>query len=62
MIVSGLPERNDNLHVREIANVALNILQSVLTFKIPHKPDQQLQIRIGEERPHTCRGIKLHLH
>ena len=47
MIVSGLPEKNGNLHVREIAGVALDILQSVLTFKIPHKPDRQLQLRIG---------------
>lgn len=47
MIVSGLPEKNGNLHVKEIAGVALDILQSVLTFKIPHKPDRQLQLRIG---------------
>ena len=47
MIVSGLPERNGNLHVKEIAWVALNILRSVLNFNIPHKPNKQLQIRIG---------------
>lgn len=47
MIVSGLPERNGNQHVREIANVALDILENVLTFRIPHKPDRQLQLRIG---------------
>ena len=48
MIVSGLPERNGNLHVKEIAWVALNILKGVLTFKIPHKPGRELQIRIGK--------------
>ena len=47
MIVSGLPEKNGNQHVKEIAGVALDILESVLTFKIPHKPDRQLQLRIG---------------
>lgn len=49
MIVSGLPERNGNLHVKEMAWVALNILKSVITFKIPHKPGRELQIRIGRE-------------
>lgn len=48
MIVSGLPERNSNCHVREVAGVAIDIRKSVKTFKIPHKPQQQLQIRIGK--------------
>lgn len=48
MIVSGLPERNGNLHVKEMASVALNILQSVKTFKIPHIPNRQVEIRIGK--------------
>jgi len=50
MVVSGLPARNGNTHVREIAGVALNILQNVLNFTIPHKPERQLQIRIGTQR------------
>lgn len=48
MIVSGLPEKNGNLHVKEMAGVALSILDSVMTFTIPHKPERQLQIRIGK--------------
>ena len=51
MIVSGLPEKNGALHVREISYVALSILQHVLTFKIPHKPEKQLEIRIGNILP-----------
>ena len=47
MIVSGLPEENGNLHVKEIARVSIKILESVLSFKIPHKVDEQLRIRIG---------------
>ena len=55
MIASGLPEKNGNQHVKEIAGVALDILEKVLTFKIPHKPDRQLQLRIGnfQEDVHT---------
>lgn len=48
MVASGLPERNGTLQVREIAEMSLNILQSVITFKIPHRPDKQLKIRIGK--------------
>ena len=53
MIVSGLPEKNGNQHVKEIAGVALDILNSVLTFKIPHRPDRQLQLRIGDSKLFT---------
>ena len=48
MVASGLPERNGQLHAREISGVALDILNSIMTFKIPHAPERQLQIRIGK--------------
>jgi hypothetical protein len=47
MVVSGLPERNGNKHAGEIATMALDLLSSVTTFKIRHRPNQQLQMRIG---------------
>ena len=47
MVVSGLPVRNGPNHAREISRMSLSILQAVKTFKIKHKPDQQLKIRIG---------------
>ena len=49
MVASGLPERNGPQQVREIAEMALNILQSVISFKIPHRPDTQLKIRMGKD-------------
>lgn len=47
MVVSGLPEPNDNDHAREIGLMALCILDAVKSFSIKHKPDYQLKIRIG---------------
>ena len=46
-MVPGLPVRNGPNHVREIARMSLNILQDTKNFRIKHKPDTQLRIRIG---------------
>ena len=47
MVVSGLPTRNGDLHAREICRMALTILDTVNHFRIRHRPDEQLKIRIG---------------
>lgn len=47
MVASGLPKRNGNKHAAEIANMSLNILSSVGTFKMRHMPDVPVRIRIG---------------
>uniref|UniRef100_A0A8V0X8V6 Guanylate cyclase n=1 Tax=Gallus gallus TaxID=9031 RepID=A0A8V0X8V6_CHICK len=47
MVASGLPKRNGNKHAAEIANMSLDILSSVGTFKMRHMPDIPLRIRIG---------------
>ncbi|XP_071619560.1 retinal guanylyl cyclase 2 isoform X2 [Heliangelus exortis] len=47
MVASGLPKRNGNKHAAEIANMSLDILSSVGTFKMRHMPDLPLRIRIG---------------
>ncbi|XP_013884004.1 atrial natriuretic peptide receptor 1 isoform X2 [Austrofundulus limnaeus] len=57
MVVSGLPVRNGKLHGREIARMALALLGAVRTFKIRHRPEHQLKLRIGihsGEETHTC--------
>ena len=46
MVVSGLPQPNQN-HACEIARMALALLDSVETFKIPHLPEKKLELRIG---------------
>lgn len=46
MVVSGLPIRHDK-HCTEIASMALEMLESVKSFCIRHRPNQILQLRIG---------------
>jgi class 3 adenylate cyclase len=48
MVVSGVPTRNGLRHAGEIANCALDLLSAVTSFKIRHRPHQQLKLRIGE--------------
>ncbi|NWY00745.1 GUC2F cyclase, partial [Nothoprocta ornata] len=47
MVASGLPKRNGNKHAAEIANMSLDILSSVGSFKMRHMPDIPIRIRIG---------------
>jgi len=47
MVVSGLPVRNGNNHAREIARMSLRLLQAVASFRIRHRPNDQLKLRIG---------------
>lgn len=47
MVVSGLPERNGNKHAGEIARMSLALLNQVKLFKIRHRPDEPLRLRIG---------------
>lgn len=47
MVASGLPKKNGNKHAAEIANMSLNILSSVGSFKMRHMPEVPVRIRIG---------------
>ncbi|XP_057310998.1 atrial natriuretic peptide receptor 1-like isoform X2 [Hydractinia symbiolongicarpus] len=57
MVVSGLPIRNGRQHAREISAMALRILAAVKTFKIRHKPDQPLLVRIGLHSGPVVAGV-----
>ncbi|KTF92458.1 hypothetical protein cypCar_00012754 [Cyprinus carpio] len=57
MVVSGLPVRNGKLHGREIARMSLALLEAVKTFKICHRPDEQLKLRIGIHSGPVCAGV-----
>ncbi|XP_048885788.1 retinal guanylyl cyclase 2-like [Brienomyrus brachyistius] len=47
MVASGLPVRNGSRHAAEIANMALDILNAMGTFKMRHMPDMPVYSRIG---------------
>ena len=47
MVVSGLPECNGDLHAGEICRMALRLLNAVKSFKIRHRPKEQINLRIG---------------
>lgn len=47
MVASGVPVTNGNRHAAEIANMALDILSAVGTFRMRHMPEVPVRIRIG---------------
>ncbi|XP_060074457.1 atrial natriuretic peptide receptor 1-like [Ylistrum balloti] len=57
MIVSGLPEKNGNKHVTEMASVSIALLNEVRKFQIPHKPNVHLEIRIGLHSGPVVAGV-----
>ncbi|XP_034654604.1 atrial natriuretic peptide receptor 1 [Drosophila subobscura] len=57
LVVSGLPEPNGDKHAREIALMALDILQAVSSFNLRHKPEYKIQIRIGMHSGSVCAGV-----
>lgn len=56
MVVSGLPERN-KAHAGNIASMALELLEAVQTFRICHRPNVQLQLRIGLHSGPVVAGV-----
>ena len=61
MVVSGLPERQDD-HASQIAQMSLALLNKVKTFTIKHRPIEQLKLRIGMHSGALGGGGEGHLH
>ena len=57
MVVSGLPKPNDDQHVVEICDMALNLLDVVSRFKVRHRPEEKLKLRIGLHTGPCAAGI-----
>lgn len=57
MVVSGLPIKNEDRHVGEIASMALDLLQAVKNHKIAHRPNETLMLRIGIHTGPVVAGV-----
>ncbi|XP_054286538.1 uncharacterized protein LOC129002618 [Macrosteles quadrilineatus] len=47
MVVSGLPQENGIVHAAEISTMALDLVHSLESYRIPHRPSESLQVRVG---------------
>lgn len=57
IVASGLPQRNEGKHVIEIARAALELRERISNFKIPHKPERKLEMRVGINSGPCVAGI-----
>lgn len=58
MVVSGLPKRvNNHKHVGEIASMSLRLLSAIKTFKVKHRPDETIKLRIGLHSGPVVAGV-----
>uniref|UniRef100_A0A8C6LMP7 Guanylate cyclase n=1 Tax=Nothobranchius furzeri TaxID=105023 RepID=A0A8C6LMP7_NOTFU len=57
MVASGVPTRNGNRHAAEMANMSLDILHCIGTFKARHMPDIKIRIRIGLHSGPVVAGV-----
>ncbi|KAK0044787.1 atrial natriuretic peptide receptor 1 [Biomphalaria pfeifferi] len=57
MVVSGLPQRNGNLHAAHIARMSLKLLDAIRQFKIRHMPSERMRLRVGLHSGPVCAGV-----
>ncbi|XP_049809324.1 adenylate cyclase type 5 [Schistocerca nitens] len=57
MVASGLPVKNGDKHVTEVATMALDLLAAAALFPVPHRPGETLQIRCGAHTGPVVAGI-----
>ncbi len=57
MVISGLPIRNGIQHAAHIANMAIDLAKAADSFKIRHKPQDELKLRIGIHSGSVVTGV-----
>ncbi|XP_049867023.1 guanylate cyclase 32E isoform X1 [Pectinophora gossypiella] len=57
MVVSGLPIRNGIEHAGEVASMALALLSATRVFRVRHRPDHRLLLRVGLHSGPVCAGV-----
>ncbi|ETN75604.1 adenylate/guanylate cyclase catalytic domain protein [Necator americanus] len=57
LCVSGLPHRNGNEHAKEVAEMSFELLRSIRSFRIPHLPNEKINIRVGLHTGSVVTGV-----
>ncbi|XP_056019225.1 receptor-type guanylate cyclase Gyc76C-like isoform X2 [Ostrea edulis] len=57
MVVSGLPNRNGIVHAGEIASMSLHLLEVIGNFKIRHRENDTIKLRIGIHSGSCVAGV-----
>uniref|UniRef100_A0A0N5AKU2 guanylate cyclase n=1 Tax=Syphacia muris TaxID=451379 RepID=A0A0N5AKU2_9BILA len=57
LCASGVPNRNGHEHGREIANMALLVVKHLKNFKVPHLPNETVNVRIGMHTGSVVAGV-----
>ncbi|KAH3823394.1 hypothetical protein DPMN_125193 [Dreissena polymorpha] len=57
MVASGLPNRNGEKHVAEIAKLSLDLLATIETMYLPHIHDQKISLRLGFNTGPVVAGV-----
>jgi len=56
MVVGGLSRQENDMHATEVADMSLTILSSLMKFRVRHRPEMSLRMRIGLHSGPCCAG------
>ncbi|VDO86177.1 unnamed protein product [Heligmosomoides polygyrus] len=57
LCASGVPSRNGIEHIKAICDLALALIISLRTFRVPHLPDETIKIRVGVHSGPVVAGV-----
>uniref|UniRef100_A0A8L8KC60 Guanylate cyclase domain-containing protein n=1 Tax=Heligmosomoides polygyrus TaxID=6339 RepID=A0A8L8KC60_HELPZ len=57
LCASGLPRRNGNQHIKEICSMSLKFMKALVGFRVPHLPNEEINLRIGFHSGSVVAGV-----
>ncbi|CAB3397505.1 unnamed protein product [Caenorhabditis bovis] len=57
LCVSGLPKRNGQEHINNIAKMSLELIENIKSFRIAHLPQERVNIRVGVHSGSCVAGV-----
>uniref|UniRef100_A0A0K0EE46 Guanylate cyclase n=1 Tax=Strongyloides stercoralis TaxID=6248 RepID=A0A0K0EE46_STRER len=57
LVVSGIPEENGTRHLANISDVALSMMEYLQTYRVPHKKNISIKIRLGLHTGPVAAGV-----